>query len=99
MVADRYKRRAVMITSDLIRAATMFALALAALSGSVGMPLAIVGISVVAATPYQPALSAMIPSLVPEDDLPPSLRAALLLLERVQGLLLPAGGANLHGFS
>jgi len=54
VLADRYERRSVMISSDLVRAATMFALALAALAGSVSVALVIVAISVVAATPYQP---------------------------------------------
>jgi MFS family permease len=94
VVADRYERRAVMIASDLVRAATMFALALAAASGSVGIALAIVGVSVIAATPYQPALSAMIPSLVPEDDLAAA-NSGMSVIENVALALGPALGGVL----
>jgi CRP-like cAMP-binding protein len=94
VVADRYERRAVMIASDLIRAATMVTLAVVALEGAVTVALLIVGISVVAATPYQPALSAMIPSLVPEDDLAAA-NSAMSVIENVALALGPAIGGVL----
>jgi predicted MFS family arabinose efflux permease len=93
-MADHYERRAVMIASDLVRAATMFALALAAMSGSVGIALATLGLSVIAVTPYPPALSAMIPSLVPEDDLAAA-NSAMSVIENVALALGPALGGVL----
>jgi MFS family permease len=70
VLADRYERRRVMISSDLIRAFFMFALAVvAALSGSVVVVLILVMASAAASTPYAPALGAITPSLVPEEDL------------------------------
>jgi hypothetical protein len=66
----------------------MFVLALAALSGSVTVALVTDAISVIASTPYQPALSAMIPSLVPEDDLAAA-NSAVSVIENVAVASIP----------
>ena len=70
-LADRYDRRAVMISSDLLRAALMLALAGVA---TIGLPTAIVpvlaGLATAAAVPYPPCAAATTPRLVPGPDLP-----------------------------
>ena len=71
-IADRYERRKVMIISDLARAALMMVLTIIALSTSTGAVVAVIALSFVNNTltsPYYPAVMAITPSLVPEDDL------------------------------
>ncbi len=70
VVADRYDRRRVMLVSDLIRAFLMVALALmVGVDGPLAFLLLIVAGSSLVGTPYYPAVGALTPSMVDEDDL------------------------------
>lgn len=103
VLADRYERRAVMLWCDAVRAVLMFALAaVAILEGPVVLAIVIVMLSASTATPYFPAVAAITPTLVPEDDLAAanSLMSvidniALALGPMIGGLLLLAGEASL----
>ena len=103
LVADRFERRAVMLVCDVVRAVLMFALALlAAMDGPVLLAIVIVLFSASTATPYFPAVAAMTPALVPEDDLAAanSLMSvidniALALGPMIGGFLLIAGEPSL----
>jgi CRP-like cAMP-binding protein/predicted MFS family arabinose efflux permease len=69
-LADRYDRRKLMRTLDLVRFGLMMVLAFVVWGG--GSPVVVVGLTVlnaVATTPYRPAAIAATPMLVPEDDL------------------------------
>lgn len=89
-LADRMDRRRVMIASDLLRAAAMGALALTvALDGPLLLVTAIVMASSAAGTPYYPAVGALTPALVPEDDL----AAANALTGVVDNLTITLGPA------
>jgi len=71
-IADRYDRRKVMIASDLIRAGLMLVLTFVAMSESTSAVYALIAITFVSntvSTPYYPAVTAITPSIVPEDDL------------------------------
>jgi MFS family permease len=71
-IADRFDRRKVMIVSDLARAGLMGILTVVAMSDSIA---AVVGAIVIAfvnnsfSAPYYPAVTAITPSVVTEDDL------------------------------
>ena len=89
-VADRYDRRRVMIVSDALRAAAMFALAVVAATG--GPPLLAVVLVFATSTfgtPFLPAVDAVLPSLVGRDQLA-SANASVTV---VQYLSLAAGPA------
>ncbi|MEZ0235131.1 MAG: MFS transporter [Actinomycetota bacterium] len=71
-IADRYDRRKVMIASDLARAVLMLILTVVALSTSTAAVIALIAITFVNNTlsaPYYPAVTAITPSIVPEEDL------------------------------
>jgi len=69
-LADRVERRSLMIASDLARAVLMLCLALAAArTAPPALVLAIAFLSTTAGTPYNPAVGAVTPALVPESDL------------------------------
>ena len=69
VVADRYDRRVVLVTLDLVRAALMVGLAVwVAADGPAVAVLAGVFVVYVLAAPYRPALSAGIPVVVGERD-------------------------------
>ncbi len=69
-LADKVDRRRLMFASDLIRAVVMGALALTvALEGPLILAVALVAVSSVAGAPYFPAVGALTPTLVPEEDL------------------------------
>jgi CRP-like cAMP-binding protein len=95
IIADRFERRDLMIVLDLARAAVMAAIAaVAAVDGP--MPLIVALAVVVAAlgTVYYPATVALVPALVPEEDLAAvnSVAGGLESLALVAG---PAAGAAL----
>src|SRR6476469_1070971 len=71
VIAGRFSLRRTMVACDLIRLAMMAALALVAVSSLpiVAAPV-IAAIATMAATPYLPAVSAITPRLVADDDLP-----------------------------
>lgn len=71
-IADRYDRRRVMIVSDLARAVLMVVLTIVATSTSTAAVVGAIAIAFVNNTltaPYYPAVTAITPSVVPEDDL------------------------------
>jgi predicted MFS family arabinose efflux permease len=89
-LADRYDRRTLMIGSDLIRAALMIALAaLAAFDGPAGAAVAIAAASTAAAVPYLPAVGALTPTLVGDEDL----AAANALTGMVDNITIAVGPA------
>jgi MFS family permease len=89
-IADRFDRRKVMITCDLVRAAMMGGLAAtAALGGPAALAVAIAFVSTAAGTPYLPAVGAMTPQLVSERDL----AAANALVQTVDNVAIIAGPA------
>jgi MFS family permease len=71
VIADRFDRRRVMVTCDLIRLGFM---ALLALIAAARLPVAaapvIAAAATLAATPYLPCVAAVTPRLVPDADLP-----------------------------
>lgn len=103
VIADRYDRRTVMIWCDVGRAALMFALAGAAfLSAPVLIAVLIAFLSTMFSTPYLPAVSAITPSLVKENDLAAANsvtsvveNTAMVLGPAVGGLLLVLGSPEL----
>jgi MFS family permease len=71
VVADRYDRRRLMMTCDLIRLALMLVLALfAAAHLPVLLAPVVAALASAAGTPYLPCVSASTPRLVPDADLP-----------------------------
>jgi MFS family permease len=71
VIADRFDRRRVMVTSDVVRAALMLGLAAVALAGlPVVLAPALAGLATAAAAPYLPSTAATTPRLVPDEDLP-----------------------------
>jgi MFS family permease len=71
-IADRFDRRTVMIVSDLARAALMLVLTVVATSQTTAAVVGAIVISFVNnsfSAPYYPAVTALTPSVVPEDDL------------------------------
>jgi MFS family permease len=90
VIADRFPRRRVMVTCDLLRAALMGGLAaVAAFDGPAALAVAIAFLSTSAGTPYTPAVAAMTPQLVPEQDL----AAANAVIETVANVAIVAGPA------
>jgi MFS family permease len=70
VVAERYERVRVMVSSDLLCVAFQAALAVAAFAdGPPGVVVAIAALSAIANLPYNPAVAAMIPQVANEDEL------------------------------
>ena len=93
VVAERFERIRVMAVSDLIAAASQAALAVLVLAGaSAPVIIAVSAITAVAMTPYEPAVAAVTPQMVGEDDLAAanSLRGVIENVVQVGG---PALGA------
>jgi CRP-like cAMP-binding protein/predicted MFS family arabinose efflux permease len=94
-IADRYDRRAVMIATDLGRAACMAGLAAVVLAEApVWLALLLASASATAGTPARPAQGAITPSLVPERDLAAA-NAVVSILEHTALVLGPALGGLL----
>ena len=95
MLADRYDKRTVLITGDLLRCALMLALAaVVAADGAVALVIALTALASAAGSAERPAALALLPRLVGESRLGP----ANALLHTVQDLgvvLGPAIGAVL----
>jgi len=106
VIADRYERRTVMVTSDLARAALMFMLAAAAAASMhAGIAIALAFLTAVAATPYGPAVAALTPSVVKERSLAGANaimgtveHTALIVGPAIGGLLLILGSPSLAFF-
>jgi MFS family permease len=95
VLADRYEKRKVMVLSDLTRAALMFGLGIAAaLSAPASVALAFAFCATVAGTPFGPALGAMLPKVVDEDELAAA-NALTSTVEHVALIVGPAIGALL----
>ena len=91
VLADRYPRRAVMVVSDLTRAAALVAAAAGALAG--GPPIIVylmTGIVSIASTAFQPAQSAILPALAHE---PEELAAANVASSTIESVAIFAGPA------
>ena len=70
VLADRYERVTVLITSSLVSAVLMTGMAVVvATDASVGLVLALTALASAALTPYQPASGALLPEVVGERDL------------------------------
>jgi MFS family permease len=94
-IADRYDRRAVMLATDLARAACMAGLAAVALTGApVALALALAFLSTTVGTPSRPAQGAITPALVAERDLAAA-NAVVSILEHTALVLGPAIGGLL----
>ena len=93
IVVDRYDRRLVLLTTDVIRGLTMVALAAVVFSN--GPVIVIVGLAIFAtcfATFFRPAIGAYIPTLVrSEDELGPA-NSAFATLGEVSFIIGPAIG-------
>jgi predicted MFS family arabinose efflux permease len=90
MIADRYDRKRVLIITDLARFGVMVLLTIVALAEGPAIFAALcAGLSVTFASAYSPAVRAVIPSLVGEDDL----ASANTLVSTVENLSLALGPA------
>jgi predicted MFS family arabinose efflux permease len=95
VIADRYERRALMMATDAARAVLMFVLAAVALaSGPVSLAIALTFVSSALAAPSVPALLAMTPSLVGEDDLAAA-NSAMSVIDNIGLVVGPAVGGAL----
>jgi MFS family permease len=95
VVADRFDRRAVMIATDVIRAATMALLAIVAIAGlPVILAPMLAALATLAAAPYGPCVAASTPRLVDDADLPAA-NAARAAIAPTCIVLGPALGAVL----
>lgn len=89
-LADRRDHRSLLIATDVIRAAVMFALAAVMVaSGPVALAIVLATVSTVAATPARPTVAAALPAMVGEEDL----AAGNSLRETIENLALLAGPA------
>jgi len=103
IVADRFDRRLVLLVTDVARGILM--LALAATVAVDGPILVVVALSILAAcfsTFFNPAIAALVPTLVDERDLGPANSAwatldnlAFIIGPALAGLLLAAGGVEI----
>src|SRR5436190_7127307 len=111
VLADRYERTRLMITSALLSFAAMAGLALVvAVDGPLAVILLLSACSAVVATPYRPAAGALTPEVVPETDLTAAnglfsaLESAVVVVGPGVGALLlltdePAAGIQLNALS
>ena len=94
-LADRVDRRTVMVVSDLLRAALMALLALAAWRSAPALVVVLIAFaSTTAGCAYVPAVTAALPAVVPEDQLA-SANALVKMVEHLAIVLGPAAGALL----
>src|SRR5215212_3363423 len=95
VIAERFERVRVMISSDLLCAVLQGALAFAAFAdGAPGVIVVLASLTAIANLPYNPAVSAMIPQVADEDEL----AAANALNGTIENLTVvtgPAIGAGL----
>ena len=106
IVADRFDRRMVLLVTDVARGLIMLALAAAVVVGA--SPFVIVALAVLAtcfSTFFNPAIAALLPTLVDEDDLGPANGAwstldnvAFIIGPALAGILLAQGNLALAFF-
>ena len=90
-LADRFPRRRVMVSSDLVRAALMgSAAAVIATRGSEWVVFALVGVTVVAGTPFRPAEAALLPAVA---RTPAELTAANVVANTMESVAVFVGPA------
>ncbi|MFH8802631.1 MFS transporter [Streptomyces sp. NPDC017936] len=101
VLADRFRRAGVMAAADLVRLATAVCFALGAARGPLPVALLLATVTGFAAGVFTPAFGALIPELVPEEDLPKAnalrsitVRTGQVLGPSLGGLLLAAGTAD-----
>ena len=88
VIADRYERVTLLITSSLASAALMTGMALVvAVDGPVSLILAFLALSAVVLAPYRPAAGALTPDTVGEDDL----AAANSIFSALENLVVVVG--------
>jgi MFS family permease len=90
VLAERFERRRVMVVSDLLGGACQAGLcAVALLGGSAAWAIALAVLTMASTCAYDPAVTATVPGVVTESDLP----AANALVQTVENLVLIAGPA------
>lgn len=95
VLADRFDRRRVMIASDVLRAVSMGALAVVAAADGPVLAVTLLAFATTAfGTAYVPAMMAVTPSLVGEDDLAAA-NALNMLVDNLTIVVGPAVGAAL----
>ncbi|NHC14118.1 MFS transporter [Motilibacter sp. E257] len=95
VLADRYERSRVMVMSALVCSAVTFALAaVLAVDGPLAIVLGLHALIALCNTPYAPAVQAVVPDTVPEEDLAPA-NALFGSLENLVTVAGPAIGALL----
>lgn len=95
VIADRFERVRVMVSCDLIAAASQIGLMLLVLAEAPALPMiALAAVTSLAMAPYEPAVAAVTPQIVEEEDLAAanSLRGVIENIVQVSG---PALGALL----
>ncbi|MCW2142239.1 MFS transporter [Actinoplanes cyaneus] len=99
VLADRFGGRRVMLGSDLLRAVVMTVAAVTAFGGVLGLPglFALVLVFGAVEAVFQPALTTMLPNLLPPESLPAGNGLRTLALRFAQFVGPPASGA-LIGF-
>jgi hypothetical protein len=93
VLADRFERIRVLVGCDLIAAASQAALTVLVLTGAPAAPMiALAAVTALAITPYEPAVAAVTPQIVEEEDLAAanSMRGVIENIVQVAG---PAVGA------
>jgi MFS family permease len=95
VLADRHDRRAIMIASDVLRAATMGALAVLAIAGGpIVLAPVLAALCTAAGAAYPQCVVAVMPRLVSDDDLPAA-NAARISITRLCIIAGPVLGAVL----
>lgn len=88
-IADRFDRRRIMMTADLLRALLALGMLFVRTSDEIWLTLLLTALIIAFATFFNPALSAAIPNLVSEDEL----ISANALSSSTWGLMLAVGAA------
>ncbi|MFF3940654.1 MFS transporter [Streptomyces phaeofaciens] len=101
VLADRFRRSRVMAAADVVRLVTAVCFALGAARAPLAVPVLLALVTGFAAGVFTPAFGALIPALVPDEDLPKAnalrsitVRTGQVLGPALGGLLLTAGTAG-----
>jgi MFS family permease len=101
IISDRFERRFVMLTADVVRAGALAGLAVASFSGALGL-WHLVGFAVIygaASAFFIPAFDALVPSIVPEEHLIGANALDQFVRPAALWLMGPALGGLLVGFA